>query len=292
MNIETGVTRVVIDGHVCIDRNTLEDGRKYIGPGGPPNFMRQIFEQFPDSFITVIAPYGLDYRQYLDGTNIYPLSPNVAKTLIYENNSYSGRRTQRAINREQALPVPIDEKVLGELRRADIVLVTPLLPNYPASSFETIAGNTTALKVLLPQGFFRDFDVSNTVLPKDFSEAEYVLPNLDVVIVSEEDHPDILNLAQMWSSQHRDLIAVVTLGEKGALAFQNQSRIEVPTKKVPKEEVVDSVGCGDVFSVAFAFEYRTNRSIARALRFANQVARQRLFQPADKITVNLGSISI
>lgn len=86
--------RVVIDGQVCIDRNILEGGEEFEGAGSPPMFISKILRLFPSCKPLIIASYGSDYLQYLDGVNIYPKSPNIAKTLVYENNSLSGRRTQ------------------------------------------------------------------------------------------------------------------------------------------------------------------------------------------------------
>ncbi len=285
-------TRVVIEGQVCIDRNILEGGSMFEGAGSPPMFINRILRQLGCEPL-IIAPYGSDYLPYLGGVNIYPTTPNCAETLVYENYSASGMRTQRALKRESALPVPLDMNVINILTNADIVIVAPIIPNYTAERFIRIADQTVnkgVLKVLLPQGYFRNFDEQDRVIAREFDEAGEILPYLDVVIVSEEDHPNMLVLAKQWADQNKDLISVVTLGEKGALAFNNGSKVEVPTQAVPKAEIVDSVGCGDAFSAAFVFKYRRSKNLERAISFANQVARQRLFQMADQIKIDLGSI--
>ncbi len=108
----------------------------------------------------------------------------------------------------------------------------------------------TTVKVLLPQGYFRRFDRNNQVIVRDFREENKILPMMDFVILSDEDHPRFLSIAKRWSVTY-NLSAIATKGEKGAQIFTRGTSVLVKTQSIPKHEVVDSVGAGDVFSASF-----------------------------------------
>lgn len=61
-------------------------------------------------------------------------------------------------------------------------------------------------------------------------------------------------------------LVVITLGEKGAIAFTSEDTIEVPAYKVP---VIDTTGAGDTFCGAFAYTYGIKKwNIKQALQFS------------------------
>ena len=101
------------------------------------------------------------------------------------------------------------------------------------------------LKALIPQGFYRNFDSENNVLVRKFIEAKEILPLMDIVIVSEQDSPTMLAQAKEWA-QDMNVVSVVTLGEKGAVAFKGGNEILLPTVPLPVNEIVVSVGSADI----------------------------------------------
>lgn len=282
----------LILGHVCADRNVSEKAT-YNGPGSPVMFINTIYRQFPYLNVEIIAPYGPDYLQYLKGISIQPRSPNCNATLTYENVSKNRIRTQKAFNRDEASPVPLSEELRLSIQNSDIIFFAPLLPTYPASYIKEVmsASKPEVIKVLLPQGYFRDFDTQNNVITREFKEADDILSLIDIVIISEQDHPNVIPLAKEWTRKH-NIVCVVTLGEKGAVAFHDNEEISLPARPVSDDELVDSVGAGDVFSAAFAYKYQQIRDIKQAGLFANEVARQSLFYTASKIKIDLSKISI
>ncbi len=282
------VTNVAIVGQVCLDRNILEDGSRFVGAGSPAMFINKILSQFPGTRVDILAQHGADYSPYLQDVNIHPWQPGVPATLVYENDSSGVQRTQKAHNREHANPVPIDGVSRGILEGSDIIFIAPILPNLSPEYCRQIASSTRgkrSLRVLLPQGYSRGFDTEDNVIPRDFVEAEEIMPLIDVVIVSEEDHPNMKALARHWV-ESTDLVAIVTLGEKGALSITKNGENIHPTQSVPREQIKDTVGCGDTFSAAFAHAYRQTGDITYSVRFANGVAGQRLRYPADGIIID------
>jgi sugar/nucleoside kinase (ribokinase family) len=253
--------------------------------------MNKIFKQFSDCNVSIVASYGQDFVEYLGGVNIFPVRPNAVKTLVYENNSKAGFRTQKSYNREGAFAVELDDSIIEVLCQADIVFFAPLQPIYTKEYIESVTANLKpeALKVLIPQGFYRNFDAENNVLVRDFIEAKDILPLMDMVIVSEQDSPTMLDQAKEWAKT-MNIIPVVTLGEKGAVALKDDVEIQLPAVPVPESKIVDSVGSGDIFSASFAYKYKQTGNLEVAGEFANAVARQCLFYKSADIKIDLDKI--
>ncbi|MEI7579198.1 MAG: PfkB family carbohydrate kinase [bacterium] len=276
--------KITILGHVCIDKNTSEHAT-YVTAGSPAIFMSKILKQLPENQVKILAPYGSDFLQYYSGQEIYPEVPVNKQTLIYENITKNSKREQKAWNRELALPITIDQNCRNFLTTTDLIFITPLLPNFSATYLSQTLANLPkqSLKVLLPQGYYRDFD--QNVITRDFQEAADILPLMDLVIVSEQDHPQMLETARQWVNEFK-IIVVITLGEKGALILTQSEELLIPAQVVPENEIVDSVGSGDIFSVGFAFRYLQTKSLREAGRFANALARQCLFYTPDQIKID------
>lgn len=277
--------KITILGHVCVDKNTSENA-SYTAAGSPAMFMNKIFKQLPDNQVTIIAPYGADFLEHKRDVKLYPENSVAEKTLTYENLTQDGVRLQKAHNREAANPVPADNKTKEILTSSDIVFVAPLMPNFSPEYLGNILSQTkpSTLKVLLPQGYCRDFDHEDNVLIRSFNEANEVIPLVDIVIVSEQDHSDMVSLAREWVSKYK-ITTIITRGEMGAIAVTAVEETQLPTRAVFKSEVVDSVGSGDIFSAGFAYRYHQAHDIKEAGRFANELARQCLFYTPNEIKI-------
>ncbi len=272
-------------GHVCIDKNITESGT-YHGPGSPAMFLEKIFRKFPQTKVRIISQYGEDFLPYIKDIDIYPKEPSQHDTLVYENCTKGNMRTQKARNRHNAEPVAIDKELKSVFSSSDILFFAPILPNYSSRYVKRVLSyvNQHTLKILLPQGYYRDFDGDNNVVQRDFIEADDIIPLFDVVIVSEQDHKDMKNIAQVWSQVTR---IIITLGEKGSLYISKNRTQKVSVKPVAEKDIVDSIGSGDIFSASFAYKYYTSRDMYVSLRFANNIARQCLFYPADNLQCDI-----
>ena len=255
---------VVVVGHVCIDRN-ISENRSYTAPGGPAVFIGNVFKQLPNIYLEVIVP-GKDLKK--------------KETLIYENRSKGDRRSQKTFNLKYAKPVSITNKLKGIVANSDLIFFAPLTPDYRPDYIASLLGKTKkdSVKIISPQGYFRDFDKNNNVVQRDFIEADEILPLFDVVIASVEDHKNIKHMAKVWSKKIK---VIVTLGDKGSQYFYRGRSIFAKSNPVQKEEIVDSVGSGDIFTAAFGYKYFLKRDLKESLRFANDVARQCLFFDGD-----------
>jgi sugar/nucleoside kinase (ribokinase family) len=278
---------IFIFGTVCIDKNTSENS-SYINSGGPAIHMNNIFKQFGDCTVTTVASYGPDLLPYIKDLNLYPSSPSCDKTLIYENIMKNGIRVQKSTNRNYAFSIDIDVTLSELLQKTDIVFFAPQQPIFSKTYIESITKRIKkdTITVLLPQGYFRDFDQNDQVIVREFIEASDILPYINIVITSEQDHPKMMGMAKEWSKKN-NIISIVTLGEKGAISFKKNQDFNLPTNPIPLSQIIDSVGAGDIFSASFAYKYRRSNDILISGNYANAVTRQCLFFPSDKRKIDL-----
>jgi len=206
----------------------------------------------------------------------------------YENIVTGGKRVQKCFYWEAANPVPLDDTLIGFIRTADTICLAPLAPTIGSEYIQEMSryrkkGSKT---VLLPQGYFRQFDSKGNVGVREFIEAPDILPYVNVVIVSDEDHDDMLHIGQAWSSDSERII-VVTEAKDGAAVIQKGSITQVATIPVPVSKVVSSVGAGDAFAAGFMYQLFLEQDAVIAATFGNRVARQCLLCKPDDIRISV-----
>ncbi len=225
------------------------------------------------------ASYGPDMLQYLLPVTMLPDQPNKPQTLRYENDTRSLPRIWKAYNTEYSQPPELNAETIKTLQEADIIMIATLLPNYSPDYVESLLSYARpgSLKVLCPQGYLRHIAGDGLVVPREFVEAAALVPLFDLVIYSEEDHPQAFKLAQQWA-QLADSAAmiIVTEGQRGA-SFVNKAGVQhVATQPLAPHEILDSVGCGDVFDAAVAYAYYQSHDLVQAVSAANEAAGRKL----------------
>lgn len=276
--------KIVILGHACIDKNITEKS-SYEAAGSPAMFMTRTFKQLSNTSVTIVSHYGKDFLKYLDGITIYPNKPNFDKTLEYNNISLKqGGRIQKAFNRESSPPVELTDDLKNILRKADILFFTPLLPNFPPTYIAGVMNEARkdCLKILSPQGYFRNFNKENRVVFRKFKEAEKVIPYFNFLILSEEDYPDVEDIAKSWVRSNSTVL-IITKAERGATFLSKEQKVDVPTKPVFEKDIVDSTGSGDIFSACFAYKYFEFKDIVESIKFAHKIAGHCLAFVPDEI---------
>ncbi|MCK5044900.1 hypothetical protein KAR26_04215 [Candidatus Parcubacteria bacterium] len=277
--------KIAIIGHVCIDHN-ISESSTYTAAGSPAVFINKIMQQFDDCETMIIAPYGKDFLPHAQKITLYPSQPISDQTLVYENIIRKLERDQKVLYANNALPIEIENKFAEIIKQADIIFIAPILPNFPVSYIQTISSlaKKGALKIMLPQGYFREIDEENEVVVREFSEADKLMPCVNITVISDQDHPYAKEIAREWARKSNTAV-IVTLAEKGALIITKNKQTIIPTMPVPLEKIVDSIGAGDIFSAAFSHNYVRTRSLEKAVKFANEIARQCLFQTTDSLKI-------
>ena len=268
----------VILGHICIDHNEVENA-SYTSWGSSALYTARYFQDHFGSEPAVIGTYGSDFSMYRAGFMLYPEKPTAERTLRFENViGADKKRIQFAYNAADSIEPLLTPQTIKLIENAEILIVATLLSNYTASYIKEALSHArpSCLKALIVQGYLRSVGEDGHIGIRDFSESEGVLPNFDIAVFSDEDHPHIEELAAKWKNESPATQIVMTQGPKGASIVENDGARNIPTTPIPTGEIVDSVGCGDVFTAALAYHYFKGSDIVGAVTAAHRAARRKL----------------
>lgn len=227
----------------------------------------------------IITSYGQDLVEHAKEFTLLPGTPNMERTLLFENIVRPGEmRVQYCHHVDMSLPPALTPELKVAIAEADIVVVAVLLPTYSAEWLEQALGfvKDSCLKVLCPQGYLRTVSVDGLVSPREFAEAEHVLPMFDMTFISDEDAPDALEIAQGWKRFAPRTDIIVTNGPRGATIVEVDTPRLIPTTPIPPSKIVDSVGCGDVFAAAVSLARSKGSSLEEAIAAGHHVAAEKL----------------
>lgn len=144
------------------------------------------------------------------------------------------------------------------LRSADLVQVTTHSPNFS----EVIECKKDSYFPLAA-----DFDIR-----RDYENWDELLPFVDFVFVSGND--EVIEKAEQFSKRYRKSIFIVTLAEKGSVAFKDGTRYNCKAVKVDK--VTDTTGCGDSYAAGFLAEYFLSGNIQKSMEKGSERASETL----------------
>ncbi len=268
--------KIVIVGHVCIDQNTTEHA-SYTGWGSSVLYIDNVLRNSYGVAPVIITEYGPDLLEHVSDKHFVPAQPTQAQTLQYQNDTRVIPRIWRCFNLQYAGEPPLTATTVAALQEADIVIVATLLPNYTPAYIAKVMSHAKpdALRVLCPQGYLRNITTDGLVEPRNFIEATEIIPLFNIVVYSEDDIPNALEDAARWSRLLPGSI-LVTQGENGASIVTQEVVTHVPTSPIAPEEIIDSVGCGDVFDAAFAYTYHQTQDLVQSVQAANAAAGEKL----------------
>lgn len=264
--------KVTIVGHVCIDENTV-NGERTVRWGSPLLYMADYFIKRHNIRPTLIAPHGKDLGYYADASLLLN-RPTGSRTLRYNNDIRHHVRTQSCTNIRGARPVKLTSGMKEVLRSTDIFIFAPLLPNYKKSYLRALDRYLPAgcLKIILPQGYFRNVKTGQPITKREFKESSDILSHFTTLIQSDEDIDLSEQKAKGWSELFPDLHVIVTRNKKGSIDFRKGIGSEVPTIEASDEVIKNPIGVGDIFSASFAYYFQQSgdkqASIVKAHRDA------------------------
>ncbi len=179
---------------------------------------------------------------------------------------------------EDAFEPPLTPETIGLIENAEILIVATLLPNYTPKYIQEALSHArpSCLKVLIVQGYLRNVRDDDVIELRGFPEASDVLPNFDIAVFSDDDHPEAEKLAMEWKEASPNTQLVMTQGPEGASIIEEDGLRNIPTTPVPLDEIVDSVGCGDIFAAALSYHYFKGKDISSAILAAHRAARHKL----------------
>ncbi len=264
-------SNVTLFGHVCIDHNTIE-GDSYVSWGSSVLYIADYLRRELVVTPKIIAPYGSDLRE-VTGQEILN-TPTLTNTLVYENIVEHGVRRQNVLHEKASPYVDINGAILDQIHTTDLFIFAPLLATFGAEYVAAVTGAlpASALKVLLPQGYFREVQGGGKIVRGSFVDAAKILPLFDLMILSDEDTDNPEDHIAEWLRYNPNLKIIVTQNRTGATVYTNTESISIPTMPLSDEEIINPIGTGDVFSIACAYALKQDGDVVRAIEQAHHAA--------------------
>ena len=172
-----------------------------------------------------------------------------------------GRRLLRLKARARGI-APAD--VPAEWRAARAVVLGSVAHELDRSLFGT---TSSAATVLVAQGYLREWSAEGAIRPREWEDADEIVPLVSAVVLSEDDVVGDLRAPRRWARNGR---VYVTLAERGVLVLDRGA--ETTIAGYPVARVVDPTGAGDAFAAGLAIALADGRPADDCARYANAVA--------------------
>ena len=245
---------ILLIGHLCHD--VVPGGFKV---GGAVAYGAVVARQMGCK-VHILTSYGPDFQFAamfsFAGIEVVPSSATTCFQNIYTGN----RRLQFLRGRAADLK---PRHLPATWPAPDVVVLAPIADEV-AFSFTDCFEN--ALLAVCPQGWYRQWDASGRVFPKEVSLESWP-EKADVISLSDEDLAGKEQVEAALRLQTKRL--VITQGEHGAKLIMKGRSEHFPAKDA---RLVDSTGAGDVFATAFVIRLWQCGDEKKAMDFALSAA--------------------
>ncbi len=229
---------------VAIGHVTFDETPSGVRPGGSAYYAGLTAHRLGLSvgLLTSVAPdYPLDI--FLKGLHVTTVPS--ADTTRYRLGTSKGVRTLTLLSRAADLEA---EHLPAAWRGAPLVVLSPVAGEVDpalAGAFEDAA------VAVLPQGWMRKRGRGGLMGFQPWEDAAAVLPQTQLLVLSEEDLPGGEEAAVAWLQQVP--LGAITRGRRGATLYVNGDPYHVEADGATE---VDETGAGDVFATTLLVEYQ------------------------------------
>jgi hypothetical protein len=179
-------------------------------------------------------------------------------------NIYTTEGRQQKVS--QLAPALDFHQVPEHWRTTPIVHLAPVLGEVSPRMLGHFKESTLALT---PQGWIRELRADGRVMKGHWPEAEFVLSQADMAVVSQEDLPKNSTIVDRLAA-NSNLLAI-TKSQQGCEIYLDGV---VHSFEAPGSKEIDSTGAGDIFASAFFIRSHFGDNFSTAARVANRVAAQ------------------
>jgi sugar/nucleoside kinase (ribokinase family) len=214
------------------------------------------------ALVTRVGPNekpALEERCARLGITVHALPSSTTTTFAFRY--VEGRRFLRLKSRARGI-APSD--IPAAWRGARAVVLGSIAHELDRSLFGT---TSPAATVLVAQGYLREWSADGAIRPREWEDANEIVPLVSAVVLSEDDVAGDLSAPRRWARNGR---VYVTLAERGVLVLERGSETTIPGYRA--ERVVDPTGAGDAFAAGLAIALADGRPPDDCARFANAVA--------------------
>ncbi len=182
-------------------------------------------------------------------------------TTTFDNRYDGSQRTQYLYDR--AAPLSLD--VLPPAwRQTPLVHIGPIAYEIDPALITAFGGSRVCVT---PQGWMRRTDADHRVQWIPWAEADTVLPQVTLAVLSEEDIRKNAEIEAQFARQSQ--VLVVTRAERGGTIYQDGQVWNFSA--VPADQL-DPTGAGDVFATSLHIAWARTGSLERAVRIAARLA--------------------
>jgi sugar/nucleoside kinase (ribokinase family) len=214
------------------------------------------------ALVTRVGPTekpALEERCAQLGVALHPLPSSTTTTFAFRY--VEGRRFLRLKSRARGI-APSD--IPAAWRGARAVVLGSIAHELDRSLFGTTSPTAT---VLVAQGYLREWAADGAIRPREWEDADEIVPLVTAVVLSEDDVAGDLSAPRRWARKGR---VYVTLAERGVLVLERGSETTIPG--YPADRVADPTGAGDAFAAGLAIALADGQPPDDCARFANAVA--------------------
>jgi sugar/nucleoside kinase (ribokinase family) len=206
----------------------------------------------------IVTKVGTDFEQsYHDtlrssGLNLSGLIIDGPKSTRFVNKyDASGFRVQYV---EAIAPSIRPDDFTEDHLEASIIHFSPLTSDEIDIECIHQARSSTALTSLDVQGYIRAVGKNGMVTPKEWSERDKILGQVDVVKFHEQELFTTVPAESELSAASRILslgprIVLVTHDQRGSVIYTRNAQVHIPL--VLARALVDTTGCGDTYTIGF-----------------------------------------
>src|SRR5574342_518553 len=229
---------------VAIGHVTFDETPSGVRPGGSAYFAALTARRLGlrVGLLTSVSP---DYPPDVFPPGIQVATIPASQTTRYRLGKVGGARTLTLLARAADLE-------LGHLpeawRGAPLALLCPVANEVDP----TLAGAfEDAAVAALPQGWMRKRGKGGVMAAQPWEDADLVLPDTQLVVISEEDLPGGETAVTAWLQQVP--LGAITRGRRGATLYVNGEPYHVEADSARE---IDATGAGDVFATTLLIEYQ------------------------------------
>lgn len=260
--------KILVAGFLTIDTIRLPV-REVVSVGGPPSYAGLVCSRFGND-VTPLTRVGNDFPDEQavwlarNGVSIRAGDRSLSRpTTRFRIENSSGERELTLVSRCEDLAssqIPPDV-------RFDASLVSPLAGEVSTSLLTEISARS-GFTFLDPQGFVRGFDAKGRVTPKPLADRS-IISKVDAIKMDRAEAEALTGRSEPSEALQRissmgPRKAMVTQGGEPSFVLDGTRIYKV---QVPKVQVVDSTGAGDVLSGATVSWYLKTRDFLRSACF-------------------------
>ena len=229
---------------VTIGHVTFDETPSGVRPGGSAYYAAVTARRLGLS-VGLLTSLSRDYPLDIFPEGIHITTVASPQTTRYRLGESRGARTLTLLSRAADLGM---EDLPAAWRAVPLAVLCPVAGEVDpalAGAFEDAA------VAMLPQGWMRKRGRGGLIGPQPWEDADDLLPQTQLLVLSEEDLPRGDEAALAWLQQVP--LGAITRGRRGATLYVNGESYHVEADAARE---LDATGAGDVFATTLLIEYQ------------------------------------